>query len=71
MLGKLFAASYYVAVFGSGKASSTIGYFTSNPWNFMRASKVGFADGAVHSAGRNKLRGKFVTFHYLIVVGTA
>jgi membrane protein implicated in regulation of membrane protease activity len=63
VFGEFFAASFDVAVFGSGKATCAVGYFASYPRYPMRVSYVGFAYGAVHSARRNKFSGKFVRCH--------
>ena len=63
VFGKFFAASFDVAVFGSGKAACAICYFASYSRYPMCISDVGSADGTVHSAGCNKFRGKFVIYH--------
>ena len=58
MFGEFFAGSFDVAVFGSGKAACAICYFASYSWYPTCISDVGSANGAVHSAWRNKFRKK-------------
>jgi uroporphyrinogen-III synthase len=58
VFGEFTAASFDVAVFGSGKAACAMGYFASLPWYSTRVSYVCFADTTVHSAGSNKIRSK-------------
>jgi hypothetical protein len=52
MLSEFWATSYYVAVFGSGKAASAVCNFASLLLDTVRVSQVSFADAAVHTAGR-------------------
>jgi len=63
VFGEFFAASFDVAVFGSWKATCAVGYFASYPRYAMRVGYVSSSYGAVHSAWRNKFRGKFVSDH--------
>ena len=60
VFSEFWAAPYYVAVFGSWKATFTVGYFAPLPWDAMRMSQVSLAQCTVHSAWRNKVRGEFV-----------
>jgi membrane protein implicated in regulation of membrane protease activity len=43
VFGEFFAASFDVAVFGSGNAACAVGYFAPLPWYSVRVSYVSFA----------------------------
>ena len=58
VFGEFFAASFDVAVFGSGKAACAVGYFAALSRYSYIVGYVGFAGATVHSAGSNKLRSK-------------
>jgi heme exporter protein D len=67
VFGKFRATTFDVAVFGSWKATCTMGDFAPFSWHSMSVSEIRSADTAVHSAWRNKFRRKLVGCHKLVL----
>jgi hypothetical protein len=63
MLPKFWAAPFDIAVFASGNATCAMSNVAPLRRNSMSKSKISPANAAVHSAWRNKFRGKFSLTH--------